>query len=266
MIQKSTFYFKVKRFLQMFRRSIAWIRCYGSALPPSIFGSIGEDAVIEHHIYYLGLNNKKNGAYLDIGGYHPISLSNTFRFYGRAHGYVVDVGDSKAKLWKRIRPLDNFIQAAVVPNSFQSKEVEFMISGKYGTGLDHVSGYGVQPTKESAFLLNDQKCINVRALKANDLKDIVLSDGTWLSASWRVLSIDIEGADYEILQDIGLDSLRPDVVAAEDHMPQSVSQWDRIDYYNNRSPLVFLMKNKGYSLQSICGPTLIFVRIASFKD
>ena len=54
-------------------------------------------------------------------------------------------------------------------------------------------------------------------------------------------------------------------MAAEDHVPNEVSQWDRISYYRDNSPLVNLMTNLGYSLQSVVGPTLIFVRIASYK-
>jgi hypothetical protein len=256
---------KIKRFLHMFHHSFGWVRCYGSALPPFIFGSIGEDAVIEHHIYYLGLDNKAPGAYLDIGCHHPIALSNTYRFYGRALGYVVDVGNAKAKLWKRIRPKDIFLNTAVVPNDYQGEEVEFVIAGKYGTGMDHVSGYGVEPTKDSSHLLKNQRIIKVSALKARDLGGLVSNDSGWFKAAWRVLSIDIEGADFKILEDINLQLLRPDIVAAEDHVPNEVSQWDRISYYRDNSPLVNLMTNLGYSLQSVVGPTLIFVRIASYK-
>ena len=255
----------MKRFFHMLNHSFGWVRCFGSALPPFIFGSIGEDAVIEHHIYYLGLDNKAPGAYLDIGCHHPISLSNTYRFYGRALGYVVDVGKPKADLWKRIRPNDIFIDSAIVPNDYVGDEVEFAISGKYGTGMDHVSGYGVMPTKDSAHLLKNQRVIRVAAMKASELQRLVLNDVGWFKAAWRVLSIDIEGADLEILKDIGLESLRPDIVAAEDHIPSHVSHWDSIAYYQQQSLLVMLLDDLGYSLQSIVGPTLIFARRQSFK-
>jgi len=253
---------KISKFFSLLKKSVTWMRCW-PPIPPSIYGSIGEDVVIEHHLYYLGLDTKKVGAYLDIGGYHPVYLSNTFRFYGRATGFVVDVGESKHKLWRKLRPSDTFIKKAIVPNNCLDEKVTFVKNSNYGTGLDHVEGYGHEPTTESQHLTTNPLQIEVDVLRAEDLGKLVLSDNRWHVAAWRVLSIDIEGLDYEVLRDIGIEELRPDVIAAEDHVPDTISESGILEWYTTNSKIVDLLKAKGYALVSVVGPTLIFVRIDS---
>ena len=253
---------KVGKFYSLLKKSLTYVRCW-PPIPPNIFGSIGEDIVIEHHLYFLGLDINGKGAYLDIGGYHPLYLSNTFRFYGRATGFVVDIGEAKKNLWRKIRPKDTFIERAVVPNDFKDKKVVFVKNSKYGTGLDHVKGYGFEPTQESSHLTKNSQEIEVDAIKAIKLSEQICKDIKWQKAAYRVLSIDIEGLDFEILRDLNLHELRVDVIAAEDHVPHNISEANRLEWYINNSKIVNLLKSTGYALVSVVGPTLIFVRIKS---
>jgi hypothetical protein len=228
---------------------------------PATFGQLGEDAVIDNHLGWLGLAVERPGLYLDIGGHHPTSGSNTYRFYRRdAYGFVVDVGPPKRRLWQKIRPRDHFIDAAVVPNSWPDPHVLFYASQGYGSGTDCVQGFGVGMPATPGLNL-----VRVPALRAGDLAAQVLSHQAWLQAPWRLLNVDIEGLDQEVLLDLCLDDLKPDVVAVESFIPATVSNWDKLRWYTEESPLVQSLSSLGYSLQSVCGPTLIFVRINSLK-
>lgn len=232
----------------------AWI----DRLIPMSFGQLGEDAVIDNHLCWLGLAPHKAGFYLDIGAHHPTSGSNTWRFYRRgAQGIAIDIGKRKQRLWRQVRPRDTFFNAAVVPDSWPESSVTFLLSGDYGSATDSVVGFG--------FLLNqaDVHTVSAPALKAGDLVNQVLSLDAWWSAPWRVLNIDIEGLDEQVLHDLQLPSLKPDVVAVECFLPADVSCWEKISWIVQDSSLVASMSHWGYSLQSICGPTLVFVRISS---
>src|SRR5262245_51427849 len=83
-------------------------------LIPSSFSQLGEDAVIENLIGWLGLNPAGKGFYLDIGAHHPTYGSNTFKFYVRGcSGICIDVGDRKRRIFERIRARDVFIDKAI---------------------------------------------------------------------------------------------------------------------------------------------------------
>ena len=77
------------------------------------------------------------------------------------------------------------------------------------------------------------------------------------------LSADIEGLDDQVPQDLTVEHLRPDVVAVESFLPREIDPWQKIAWYVCGSPVVKAMQASGYSLQSIVGPTLVFLRKAS---
>lgn len=226
-------------------------------LIPSLFGQLGEDAVIDNHLGWLGLAAHAPGMYLDIGAHHPTSGSNTYRFYRRgAQGIAIDIGIRKQELWQRVRPRDRFINAAVVPNAWPGRDVTFQLSGGYGSATDHVSGYGILTGCPSHLL-------NVPALRAGDLAADLAATPAWMDAPWRVLNLDIEGLDEQVLCDLDLQNLIPDIVVVECFQPADVSVWDKVIWIVEKSSTVKLMTSSGYSLQSVCGPSLVFVRIAS---
>ena len=231
-------------------------------LVPTSFGQLGEDAVIDNHLGWLGLSANLPGIYLDIGAHHPTRGSNTYRFYRRgAHGIAVDIGDRKEQLWRRVRPRDRFVNAAVVPDFWPDSQVTFELSGGYGSATDHVSGYGIVHGQ------GDASTVSVSALRACELvADLLARRGgvaPWFAAPWRLLNLDIEGLDGQVLHDLQLQSLCPDVVAVESFLPAHVSNWNKLSWIVQESPVVAAMNEWGYSLQSICGPTLVFVRIES---
>ena len=64
---------------------------------PKSYSQLGEDLVIENHLTWLGIDIHKKGFYVDIGAYHPLDGSNTYKLYknGSSGGVVVDVGIQK---------------------------------------------------------------------------------------------------------------------------------------------------------------------------
>ena len=223
-------------------------------LIPNVFGQLGEDAVIHNHIDWVGLSANDVGSYIDIGCFHPTRGSNTFKFYRKgSSGLVIDIGKKKKKLWSLVRPRDLFINAAVVPLCFKDERISFKQQQGYGAGTDHVLNEGVTD-------IDDKVCIEVDVINPKQITDLCLKNTDWLSASWRLINIDIEGMDEKVLLDFDLGLLKPDVIAIESFLPKSEIYLDKIKYHS-KSNLTENLAQKGYTLQSICGPTLIFTRI-----
>ena len=110
---------------------------------PRSYSQLGEDLVILNHLEWLGKSIKSPGFYVDIGAFHPLDGSNTYKLYRNgSSGVVIDVGSQKKFLFKLFRSRDTFIDAAVVPDTFLEKHILFNIDG-YGSKTDSVAGYGV---------------------------------------------------------------------------------------------------------------------------
>ncbi|QIF02942.1 hypothetical protein [Roseimicrobium sp. ORNL1] len=75
------------------------------------YSQFGEDAVLAALIHA----EQTEGHYLDLGCYAPIRWSNTYHFYQRGwSGVTVDANSKHAADWKRMRPRDRHMTAAVL--------------------------------------------------------------------------------------------------------------------------------------------------------
>lgn len=230
-------------------------------IKPKTFGQLGEDSVIENHLIWLGLDINKKGSYVDIGAYHPTRYSNTYKFYKKgSSGYVIDIGLRKKKIWKILRPRDIFINTAVVQNSYKQKTINFVMKDDYGNVTDHLENSGV--IKD--FSKNEANIHKVKATTADEICKKIIEDKNWTQATWKFLNIDIEGMDEIFIKDLNLTELSPDIIAIEFFLPKEISFVDKVSYISSCN-LIKDLSEKGFVLQSICGPTLIFVRIQSYK-
>ena len=119
------------------------ITCLYYLFIPRSYSQLGEDLVILNHLEWLGKNILSPGFYVDIGAFHPLDGSNTYKLYRNGtSGVVIDVGSQKIFLFKLFRSRDTFIDAAVVPDTFSEKHILFNIDG-YGSKSDSVTGDGV---------------------------------------------------------------------------------------------------------------------------
>lgn len=226
---------------------------YKSIFKSHSFSQLGEDMVINNHLGWLGLNTQKSGSYIDIGAFHPVKISNTFKFYqSGSSGFAIDIGVEKESLWRRFRPRDTFLNRALVPNSYNGDTVRFSMSGSYGECTDHVLGSGI---------IEGQSGIEIDAdvIKPAELQELVLESIVWKNAAWKFINIDIEGLDYEVASGLDLERLAPDLVAIEEFKPKHVLISEKISWYLDESQTVKMLRDRGYSLMSIVGPTLIFI-------
>src|SRR5881227_1483366 len=72
------------------------------------YSQFGEDVIAE------ALLPEPNGFYVEVGAFHPIQISNTYRFYRKGwRGIAIDPKPGVAKLFRRHRPGDIMVECAV---------------------------------------------------------------------------------------------------------------------------------------------------------
>jgi hypothetical protein len=73
------------------------------------YSQFGEDILIRGFF-----RDKQVGVYVDVGAFHPIYYSNTYALYKLGwYGVAIDANRTFERLYKKFRPRDTFVHAAV---------------------------------------------------------------------------------------------------------------------------------------------------------
>jgi len=233
-------------------------------MPRETYSQLGEDIVVDNLLAWMGLNPFGKGFYLDLGAYHPSEKSNTRFFYERnSRGINVDVGKEKKALFEYERPDDLFWETAVVPDDSYGKNVKFSFTGDYGAPDDFMIDAGdkhIRPEQN----LEHRRIVQVKATTIHSLLKKAKSLRIWQESEWRILNVDIEGMDEEVIQNIDFAEFPFEILLVEDFIPKK-SDWRNKIFHLINGPVYHSLFEQGYSLQHVCGPTLIFCRIQSKK-
>ncbi|MGE0705144.1 MAG: FkbM family methyltransferase [Vicinamibacterales bacterium] len=169
------------------------------------FSEQGEDIVLYHALRdLLGLERP---TYMDIGAAHPVLSNNTYLLYGTGStGVLVEPNPMYVEMLRRQRPNDIVVAAGIgvtdaseadyyeirdnpLLNTFSPEQVEMLQRGNTGIVVERVSKMP---------LININRVIDEQMDSSPDL-----------------VSTDIEGLDYAIIQTLDLDRYRPGVICCE---------------------------------------------------
>ncbi len=198
----------------------------------------GEDMVLRS----LTLD-RRFGFYVDVGAHHPFYYSNTFHFYSKGwNGINVDAVPGSMKSFLELRPRDINLEACVgTPNRW----VEFSIFEEQALNTMDSEVAATLVLENRSRLLSKQK------LKTQSLAQILASH---LPAGQTIdfLSVDVEGADLEVLESNDWHRFRPEFIVVESH---------GTDLLNiNQVPVAAFLAAHKYTLVASTGPSLIFSR------
>jgi len=164
------------------------------------YSQFGEDRLIEQ---YLDLN--QSGFYVDVGCNHPVYRSNTYRLYQQGwRGLNIDANPQLVKLCERVRPRDINVCAAVssrrerVTLSLAKDSCMSTLSADFATTMLGPGGVAERREVETS-LLQD-------LLTAHNVPD-----------RFDLLTIDVEGHDYEVLSSFDIRRFRPRLIMIEIH-------------------------------------------------
>jgi FkbM family methyltransferase len=191
------------------------------------YSQCGEDLIAA---FLFDQGKTSNGIYVDVGAHHPTYLSNTYYFYKRNwRGYNIDPLKVNIELFRQKRPRDINIQAGI------------------GSITERREFYTVDPPTLSTF--NKDVAANYEKLGhrilATNLVDFLspreLIGRYQIPIDVDLLSIDIEGGEFEVINELLHAGMRPKVIICEtvEYAPKIANAKKKIDSGN-------VMKNNGY--------------------
>src|SRR5262249_54504 len=164
------------------------------------YAQTGEDRIIESYV-----DPTRAGFYVDVGCHHPFRKSNTLSLYSRGwRGVVVDGNSQLIRLFKHVRPRDTAI-CAIVSN--QEHPITFTLAKQ--SELSTVS------SKFERDWIGESGVKGRVAVNAVRLQTIMEESG--VPSNFDLLSIDVEGHDYEVLTSFNIDAFRPRIIVIEMH-------------------------------------------------
>ena len=165
----------------------------------------GEDLIAE------ALLPETRGFYVDVGAFHPVSISNTYLFYRKGwRGIVVDPAPHLGRLYQRRRPEDRLLNCAV---SEAEGERTFEVMGAGETS--HLKG----SVPLTASTKQPVASIQVQCRRLASILGDHLPQGQTID----FLTVDAEGHDLSVLRSNDWSKFRPRLVAVEDTLPEGQS-------------------------------------------
>lgn len=179
----------------------------------------------------------EKGQYIDVGAGHPIIGSNTYALWREGwRGVLIDPLPSNATALRRVRGGDIVIEAACRDST------EPLTIYEYATY--QLSTASREVVAELA--LRDIHPIAERTVASVRLADLNV---TAVPADPFLLTIDVEGAEMDVLQGNDWSHFVPGVVCVE--------MWDAP--WKDGSPLLTFLEDRGYELAEYLGISAIFV-------
>ena len=184
---------KIKNYLiklYPFNKLYFFIKILKKSKKKYYYADNGEDVIIQSLF-----NHKKDGFYIDVGCYHPIRASLTHLLHQKGwKGVNIDISEDTINLFKIARPND--------------KNINVGISNKEGEDYYYQSGHINQANSFKVYENTKKVKIKIstldKVIKKLEIKKI------------DFLNIDAEYKDFEALQGIGLESIRPTLITIED--------------------------------------------------
>lgn len=167
------------------------------------YAQSGEDLIIDFIAQAMKIEKV---TYLDIGAHHPVKFSNTYLFYTRGYrGVLVEPDPDLLSEIKRVRPRDTCIGAGVGIDEAASSRFYVMSTRTLNTFSE------VEAKRYEAMGTNRiEKVIDIPLVTING----ILAEHFAKEAP-SLISIDIEGLDFEVVSALDLKRYRSPIVCVE---------------------------------------------------
>ncbi|MEA5516905.1 FkbM family methyltransferase [Nodularia sp. UHCC 0506] len=170
------------------------------------YSQTGEDRIIHAIINIYGKWEKADFSsqyYVEVGCNEPIQYSNTFDLYKRGwKGLCIDGNELLINKFKKLRPNDTSVCAVVSNSKDKITFTEFSDSGVSSVNQQHIEEW-----KKYSKIVSQKK---ITPISLNEVLDKYQAP-----KQFGLLSIDVEGHDFEVLSSINLDIYQPTLIIVE---------------------------------------------------
>jgi FkbM family methyltransferase len=147
------------------------------------------------------------GVYIDIGCWHPVKASNTYRFYVRGwKGICIDPNPQLIDLYKKYRPKDTFLNVGV-GNDVSTELIYYLLENEYSS----------MNTVDYDFLVKNKIEDKIEKRLAVPIKPLekILDENVKEDEKLGFFDVDVEGFDLQVLKSNNWERYRPKVVMVE---------------------------------------------------
>jgi FkbM family methyltransferase len=188
----------------------------------------GQDAYLENCIF----KGHKNGFYVDVGAHDGVTINNTLYFEKNNNWTGINIEPIK-KVFDRLvdnRPNNINLNCAVCNND---GETDFLCNTGYTEMIS-----GIKNTFDARHMKrlqneNMQMGSTTEVIKVNTKKLETILDENNISHI-NYLSIDVEGAEFEVIKSINFDKVFIDVIGFENN------------YHDTSIPIIKYLENKNF--------------------
>lgn len=203
-----------------------------------IYSQFGEDAILENITRHWG-----QGFYVDVGAFHPVALSNTYKLYLKGwRGIAIEARPEVLREFEVYRPRDIAVACCIGPEPRDLATLTIFKDAALTT-LDEAVA---EQAEAAGAVVRERLPVRVRTL--ND----VLTEHKPPQMHVDLLSIDIEGLDEAVLHSLDFGRFGPRLIVFERHGATMESA--------HELPIVLFLKSLEYRLITVCGPSFIMGR------
>jgi FkbM family methyltransferase len=204
------------------------------------FAQVGEDAILMYLFKQIG---KQTIEYLDVGTNDPVHGNNTYAFYlAGSRGVCVEPDPTLCRKIRKHRPKDRCLNVGIGLN--EQDQADFYV-------FDN-DGWNTFSAEEAE--LRKAGGTPYREVLSIPLRNINQIIATNFQQTPDLISIDVEGLDFDILRSLDFDRWNPAVLVVETlrfgATEQAMKHRDMIDF----------VLSKGYSIYADTYVNTIFIR------
>jgi FkbM family methyltransferase len=165
------------------------------------FSQCGEDLILQHLFMVL---NIQRVSYLDIGAHHPTHLSNTYLFYRQGgRGVCIEPDPALFREFPKRRPRDTHLNCGV---GIKPGKADFFVMSS--STLSTFS----KAEAERYQSYGRQRVMKTIKIRLETINEIIRQH---FDQTPNLVSLDVEGLDYLILQNFDFKKYRPEVFCLE---------------------------------------------------
>ena len=210
------------------------------------FAQSGEDMIISYVLHFLQ-KPISEVTYLDLGANHAKKLSNTYHFYQMgAKGVLLEANPELIHELEQVRSRDIILNRAV---SFSQPEQEVSFYVLNGDGLSTID---YEEAQKACVQNPDLKITAIYQIKTIHIQEIL---ETYFPHELTILSIDLEGIEEKILEQIDFDRYKPWIIVLENIPYRPTLSIDEREYKG-----CSLLEKCGYTEYAFTGINSIFLR------
>lgn len=169
------------------------------------YSQSGEDAIISYIFNFLNIDLTKIN-YLDLGANHAKFMSNTYAYYENgASGVLVEANPELIEELRNLRPRDVILNRAI--SLGDEKEVDFYILS--GDGLSTIDKKEAELAVRTNPEIYIKEVVRVKTISVAEILNMFFTEHI------DILSIDLEGIEDNILNQIDFNKYRPKVIILE---------------------------------------------------